>query len=95
MWRFRIEALADPQSLSRILDAFAQRSIVPARVAAEHRRNLVSCEIEVTDLAWPQVEIIAEKLRAGVLVSSVTVECEAAIGIDKMRHAGDVSDQAA
>jgi acetolactate synthase regulatory subunit len=71
--RFDIVARADPQTLIRLLNAFAQRGLRPNRVMATESNGLVTVRIEIPDLSEQQGQIIAEKMRSSFLVETVRV----------------------
>ncbi len=71
--RFDIVAHADPQTLVRLLNHFAQLGLRPERVAAVEADEVVTVRIEQRDLDEQQARIIAEKMRGSCLVASVRV----------------------
>lgn len=73
-WRFGIEAIPDPQSLPRVLDYFAQRSIVPDTLVMRTESGRLMIGLTVNDLAEVHAQIIAAKLGQIVLVSAVRLE---------------------
>ena len=68
-----IEAMADPQTLPRIIGCFAQRWITPSRVGMTREGDVMRIEIDASDLPGQEARIIAAKLGANVLVSHVTI----------------------
>lgn len=74
MHRFRIEAIADPQSLPRVAGAFAQRGIVPNTLAARFDGRTMRIEVAVAELDDRQAAIIAAKLGEAVIVVAVELE---------------------
>ncbi len=74
MHRFRIDALADPQSLARVAGVFAQRAIIPAGLSAERDRGWMRIEVAVAGLAPQQAAVIAAKLGETVAVAAVEWE---------------------
>lgn len=74
MHRFRIEAIADPQSLPRIAGAFAQRAIVPASLSARFVDGALQVEATVPGLDDRQAAIVAAKLGEAVVVIAVELE---------------------
>lgn len=69
--RFEIVALADPHTLIRLLNYFAQRGLVPNRIIATEAEGFVNVQIEQAGLTEPQARIIAERMRGSVLVDTV------------------------
>lgn len=68
MHRFRIEAIADPQSLPRVAGAFAQRGIVPVSLSARLVGDDLQIEVIVADLDVRRAAIVAAKLGEAVAV---------------------------
>lgn len=71
---FRIDAILDPQSLPRVANYFAQRSIVPSAMAMQVLPTHMRIEVTVAGLAAGQAAIIAAKL--GEVVAVTTAELE-------------------
>jgi hypothetical protein len=71
--RFEVVACADPQTLIRLLNYFAQVGLLPARVNAVEACGLVTIRIHQHGLSEQQARIIAEKMRGSVLVDAVQV----------------------
>jgi hypothetical protein len=69
--RFRIVAYPDPQTLPRIMGVFAQRSLIPATLAAQLRDGMFHVEAGLDDLDPQAAAIVTAKLCEGVLVASV------------------------
>lgn len=74
MHRFRIEALADPQSLPRVAGFFAQRAIVPTSLSASLDRGWMRIEVAVANLAAQQAAILAAKLGETAAIAAVELE---------------------
>ncbi|WOF42006.1 hypothetical protein KNJ79_12310 [Sphingopyxis indica] len=74
MHLFRIDALADPQSLARVAGFFAQRSIIPSAMTAARDRGWMRIEVAVAGLASHQASMIAAKLGEAVAVAAVELE---------------------
>ena len=74
MHRFRIEAILDPQSLPRVANYFAQRSIVPDAMAMHVLPTHMRIEVTVAGLEENQAAIIAAKLGEVVAVTDATLE---------------------
>ena len=62
MPRFRIDAIADPQSLPRIAGFFAQRAIIPTEMAMQVAGERMEIEVAVPGLEPARAEVIAAKL---------------------------------
>lgn len=74
MYRFRIDAAPDPQSLLRVAGLFAQRSIVPTAMTMHVQRSLMRIDVTVAGLAPLQAATIAAKLREVVAVAGAELE---------------------
>jgi len=73
MHRFRIAALADPQSLPRITGFFGQRGLVPAAVAMQTGDGAMRLRIDVPGLDDGAAAVIASKLGALFAVTDVAM----------------------
>jgi hypothetical protein len=71
--RFAVIGRADPQTLIRLLNYFAQQHLLPSRVSAVEADGLVTIMIDQPGLGEQQAGIIAEKMRSSVLVENVRV----------------------
>ncbi len=71
--RFDIAARADPQTLVRLLNYFAQLGMLPSRVNAIEAGGSVTIRIEQPELGELQARIIGEKMRNSVLVETVRI----------------------
>jgi hypothetical protein len=71
--RFKLRARADPQTLIRLINYFAQLGFLPTRVRAQEADGLMTVHIEQRGLSDAQERIIAEKMRSSVLVEAVHV----------------------
>ena len=71
--RFDIIARADPQTLPRLLNPFAQIGAMPSRVSAVEASELLTVRIDQPELGEQEARIIAEKMRSSVLVETVRV----------------------
>jgi hypothetical protein len=69
--RFDVRAQAEPQTLMRLVGYVAQLGLVPKRVSAREVAGLMVVVIEQAGLGDHQAGIIAEKMRASVLVQTV------------------------
>ena len=74
MHRFHVNAILDPQSLPRVANHFAQRSIVPDAMTMKILPTHMRIEVTVAGLPPGQGEIIAAKL--GEVVAVMTSELE-------------------
>jgi len=74
MHRFRIDAILDPQSLPRVANYFAQRSIVPDAMEMHVLATHMRIEVMVAGLASGQAAIIAAKLGEVVAVTEAELE---------------------
>jgi hypothetical protein len=77
MHRFHVDAILDPQSLPRVANFFAQRSIVPSAMAMEVLPTHMRIDVTVVGLLPGQAEIIAAKLGEVVAVMKSELECAA------------------
>lgn len=74
MHRFRIDAIADPQSLPRVTGAFAQRGIIPDTLSARFDGEAVRIEATISRLDTRQAAVVAAKLGATVVATAVRLE---------------------
>jgi acetolactate synthase regulatory subunit len=68
---FRIRAHAEPQTLLRVLNFFAQRDFLPLEIHSVQQESWLSIDVTVVDMPFDVAEIIANKPRQTVLVTSV------------------------
>ncbi|MBN8846271.1 MAG: hypothetical protein J0H88_23790 [Sphingomonadales bacterium] len=68
--RFDIVALADPQTLPRVLGCFAQRWLVPDRVVARREGDAVHIRLELAEIDEGTAAIVLAKLCEAVMVES-------------------------
>ena len=71
---FRIDAILDPQSLPRVANYFAQRSIVPDAMAMTVLPTHMRIEVTVSALEQSQEDIIAALLGEVVAVTDAALE---------------------
>lgn len=71
--RFSVRACADPQTLPRLIQYIAQLGLVPSAVQARQRGGMMTVLIEQADIGDAQARLIAEKMRASVLVEAVSL----------------------
>lgn len=74
MHRFRVDAILDPQSLPRVANYFAQRSIVPSAMAMQVLPTHMRIEVTVAGLPPGQAANIAAKLGEVVAVTGSELE---------------------
>jgi hypothetical protein len=70
-FQYKIRATANAQTLSRIINSFAQRDLLPTSVLCETRAGGLDISILMPDLDPATAQIIAEKMRSMVLVEDV------------------------
>ncbi|RJF85865.1 hypothetical protein [Sphingomonas cavernae] len=70
---FAIRAAADPQTVPRLLNYFAQLGLVPAAIAMQANEDGLAVEITQHHLPLANAHIIAEKMRASCLVETVSL----------------------
>ncbi len=68
---FQIAAYPDPQTLPRIIGVVAQRSLIPATLAARLCDGMCQIEVGFDDLDPATAAIVTAKLHEAVLVASV------------------------
>jgi acetolactate synthase small subunit len=68
---FSVAAAAEAGALPRILEAFAQRGLVPARVHAVHDAGELVVDLQASGLDAAGAELVAAKLRALIDVRAV------------------------
>lgn len=68
MTRFDIRTVADAQAVSRVLEHFALRTLLPDRVEAVRNGDVLEISLEMAGLDEPLAQLIVEKIRACVLV---------------------------
>ncbi|AEG49531.1 hypothetical protein Sphch_1847 [Sphingobium chlorophenolicum L-1] len=71
--RFVVLAQAEPQTLARVVNYVAQLGKTPRRVRADEHGGLMTIVIEQDGLSDHQAKVMAEKMRASVLVERVTL----------------------
>lgn len=74
MHHFHVDAIVDPQSLPRVANYFAQRSIVPSAMAMQVLPTHMRIDVTVGGLASGQAAIIAAKLGEVVAVMKAELE---------------------
>lgn len=68
MTRFQVQAVADPQSVARIIEHFALRTLLPTKILAERDDSTLAVTIEQPGLEEATAHLILEKIRGSVLV---------------------------
>ncbi|WP_066700235.1 hypothetical protein [Sphingobium amiense] len=76
--RFDIVTRSDPQALIRLLNHFAQCSLVPSAVTASEADGRLTVRIEQPDVEEKYAALIAERMRNSVLVETVSLQQGAA-----------------
>lgn len=61
-WRFDIEAMPNPQSLPRVIDHFAQRSVVPCEMSMRVKGDTIYITVVTHNLPSAHAQIISAKL---------------------------------
>ena len=77
---FAVRAAADPGVLPRLLEAFAKRGLVPSHVHSRTVGELMTVDLQVDGLDRGQAEVVAEQLRANVMVERVLLADMQALG---------------
>lgn len=80
--RFEICTLANAQALPRVLEHFALRTLMPQRVEAIRDDDRLIIFLEIEDLDEQLADLIAEKIRASVMVLHVTQSLQLAQSLD-------------
>lgn len=70
-FRFEVATCVDPQAVSRLINFFAQRDLIPRQVHVRLAEDQIAALIEQDGLYAHRAKLIAEKMRASVLVRSV------------------------
>lgn len=78
--RFLVTAQAEPQTLPRILNHIAQLGLCPAHVRADVVDGRVEVVIEQRGLTGRQADVVAERMRASVLIEAVRLEARPLVG---------------
>lgn len=71
--RFHVIALADPESLPRIIAQFAKRSSVPASVGMSRADGMLRISVVADDLSVRDLELLAATLSSAPLVQELTM----------------------
>lgn len=78
LMRFDVVTRSDPQALIRLLNHFAQCSLLPSRVTATEADGRLKVRIDQPGVEEKQASIIAERMRSSVLVETVSLQRGAA-----------------
>lgn len=70
-FRFAVRASADPGLVPRLVNHFAQRGLVPSRLGTAMTGAELEVVIEQPGLSEDQATLIAERMRASILVGAV------------------------
>ena len=70
---FIIRAVADAQTIPRLFEHFALRNLIPAWVSAETVDDYIHITVRHTTMDDGIANMIAEKMRAAVLVAHVKI----------------------
>lgn len=68
--QFRIVAEAEAQCLSRLIDHFAQRGLIPSAISANHIGNTLEILIEHPTIDESSAALICERIERSVAVVS-------------------------
>ena len=76
--RFSVRAVADPSVLSRVLELFALRDLLPERMHSERRpgEDGIGIDLEVRGLTVQQADHLACRMRAFPTVTGVLLHRE-------------------
>lgn len=73
--KYHITTDCDPQGLSRVLELFSLRGMIPSHVRSnKYNDDLLSIDIHITNITDKEAQIILEKLHTQVLVRFVNIE---------------------
>lgn len=70
---FAIRALADPQTVPRLINHFAQLGLVPSAIAMTTHGDRITLDLTQHHLPLANAHVIAEKMRASCLVEDVAL----------------------
>lgn len=70
--RFDIRTISDAQALSRVLEHFALRTLIPDRVQVIRTGDVLDIVLEIDGMDDALTQLIEEKIRASVLVLEIT-----------------------
>ena len=69
--RFDVRATADPETVPRLINFFTQRGLIPGKIRVERAGEEMHALFEQVGLDGHEAQIIAERMRASVLVEAV------------------------
>lgn len=72
--RYQIVIEAEADSLCRVLNLFAMQYLIPQQVNVVQQDQLLSIDVEIGGLTWHRAQVIGEKMRSLISVSSVSLE---------------------
>lgn len=72
--RYQLLGEAEPDLLCRALNLFAMQYLIPQQVNVQRGEQGLSLEIVVDGLSWHRAQVIAEKMRNLISVSSVELQ---------------------
>ena len=73
---YSVRASSNPHVVCRLLGLFAQQDLVPSLVRVRRLADDMFVTIQQAEIDEHRAEVIAEKMRAMVLVASVALECQ-------------------
>ncbi|MFO1260749.1 MAG: hypothetical protein U1E68_06705 [Sphingomonadaceae bacterium] len=76
--RFTVRTAADAQALSRVLEHFALRMLLPERVEAVRNGEVVDISLEMDRLDETTARLIVGKIRSSVLVLDAALSVQSA-----------------
>ena len=82
--RFEIRALADTQTLSRVMEPFALRLLLPEYVEMRREGDSMIVMVEMRELDEATAHLIVEKLAASVLVEEAVLSGLSARSLQKV-----------
>lgn len=78
---YTVRASSNPHVVCRLLGLFAQQDLVPSLVRVRRHVDDMFVTIEQPEIDEHRAEVIAEKMRAMVLVASVVLECRIGLAV--------------
>jgi hypothetical protein len=72
--QFHIEADAEPESLARLMNFFAQQLLLPQTVSMTQQNGALFLDIEQHAISAHRAEVIAQKMRSLVCVVDVSLQ---------------------
>lgn len=68
---YRILAYAEPALLCQVLNLFALQYLVPTAIEVRREDDLLTIDVAIDGLSWHRAQVIGEKMRNLIDVSSV------------------------